>query len=126
LAYRWSSLKNSTTETPLAFPKDTVIWYRDVAKDLGPLYSQPGLVWFYLYSVLKEGNDERPYPSPFILSIPKGIYGEDLCTEFPPSRSGGLPIVEEYNNGTALVVHGFDLQLALIDREMQTVKGNSR
>jgi hypothetical protein len=124
LAYRWSSLKNSTAETPLAFPKDTVIWYRDVAKDLGPLYSQPGLVWFYLYSVLKEGNDEMPYPSPFILSIPKGIYGEDLCTEFPPSRSGGLPIVEVYNNGTALVVHGFDLQLALIDREMQTVKGN--
>jgi hypothetical protein len=123
LAYRWSSLKNSTAETPLAFPKDTVIWYRDIAKDLGPLYSQPGLVWFYLYSVLKEGNDERPYPSPFILSIPDGIYGEDLCTEFPPSRSGALPIVEEYNNGTALVVHGFDLQLALIDREMQTVKG---
>jgi hypothetical protein len=121
LAYRWSSLKNSTAETPLAFPKDTVIWYRDVAKDLGPLYSQPGLVWFYLYSVLKEGDDERPYPSPFILSIPDGIYGEDLCTKFPPSRSGALPIVEEYNNGTALVVHGFDLQLALIDREMRTV-----
>jgi hypothetical protein len=124
LAVRWSSLKNSTAGTPLAFPKDMVIWYKAVAKDLGPLYSQPGLVWFYLYSVLKEGNDERPYPSPFILSIPKGIYGEDLCTEFPPSRSGGLPIVEEYNNGTALVVHGFDLQLALIDREMQAVKGS--
>jgi hypothetical protein len=123
LAYRWSSLKNSTAETPLAFPKNTAIWYKDVAKDLGPLYSQPGLVWFYLYSVLREGNDERPYPSPFILSIPKGIYGEDLCTEFPPSRSGALPIVEEYNNGTALVVHGFDLQLALVDREMRAVKG---
>jgi hypothetical protein len=123
LAYRWSSLKNSTAETPLAFPKNIVIWYKDVANDLGPLYSQPGLVWFYLYSVLKEGNDERPYPSPFILSIPKGIYGEDLCTEFPPSRSGALPIVEEYNNGTALVVHGFDLQLALVDREMRAVKG---
>jgi hypothetical protein len=76
LAYRWSSLKNSTAETPLAFPKNIVIWYKDVANDLGPLYSQPGLVWFYLYSVLREGNDERPYPSPFILSIPKGIYGE--------------------------------------------------
>jgi hypothetical protein len=123
LAYRWSSLKNSTAETPLAFPKNIVIWYKDVARDLGPLYSQPGLVWFYLYSVLKEGGNERPYPSPFILSIPKGIYGEDLCTEFPPSRGGALPIVEEYNNGTVLVVHGFDLQLALIDREMQAVKG---
>jgi hypothetical protein len=122
LAVRWSSLKNSTAGTPLAFPKDMVIWYKAVAKDLGPLYSQPGLVWFYLYSVLKEGNDERPYPSPFILSIPDGIYGEDLCTKFPPSRSGALPIVEEYNNGTALVVHGVDLQLALIDREMRTIR----
>jgi hypothetical protein len=125
LAYRWSPLKNSTPGSPLSIPKNLpILWYKDVAKDLVPLYSQPGLVWFYLYSVLKEGGNERPYPSPFILSIPKGIYEEDLCTEFPPSRSGGLPIVEEYNNGTALVVHGFDLQLALIDREMQTVKGN--
>ena len=124
LAVRWSSLKNSTADGLLIFPKeDTIIWYKDIANDIGHLYSQPGLVRFYLYSVLKEGNDERPYPSPFILSIPNGIYGEDLCTEFPPSRSGALPIVEEYNNGTALVVHGFDLQLALIDREMQTVKG---
>jgi hypothetical protein len=123
LAVRWSPLKNSTPGAPLAFPKDMVIWYKDVAKDLGPLYSQPGLVWFYLYSVFKEVDSGRPYPSPFILSVPEGIYGEDLCTKFPPSRSGALPIVEEYNNGTALVVHGFDLQLALIDREMLTVKG---
>jgi hypothetical protein len=122
LAYRWSSLKNSTAETPLAFPKNIVIWYKDVANDLGSLYSQPGLVWFYLYSVLKEGSYERPYPSPLILSVPDGVYGEDLCTEFPPSRSGALPIVEEYNNGTALVVHGLDLQLALIDREMRTIR----
>jgi hypothetical protein len=122
LAVRWSSLKNSTPGAPLAFPKDMVIWYKDVAKDLGPLYSQPGLVWFYLYSVFKEVDSGRPYPSPFILSVPEGIYGEDLCAKFPPSKSGTLPIVEEYDNGTALVIHGFDLQLALIDREMRTIR----
>jgi len=125
LAYVWSPLKNSTPGSLLTIPKNLpTLWYKDVAKDLGPLYSQPGLVWFYLYSVLKEGGNERPYPSPFILSAPEGIYGEDLCTGFPPSRGGVLPIVEVYDNGTALVVHGFNLQLALIDREMQTVKGS--
>jgi hypothetical protein len=123
LAYRWSSLKNSTAETPLAFPKNIVIWYKDVANDLGSLYSQPGLVWFYLYSVLKEGTMKGPIRHPSYSPYLMGIYGEDLCTEFPPSRSGALPIVEEYNNGTALVVHGFDLQLALVDREMRAVKG---
>jgi len=125
LAYVWSPLKNSTPGSLLTIPKNLpTLWYKDVAKDLGPLYSQPGLVWFYLYSVLKEGGNERPYPSPFILSAPEGIYGEDLCTGFPPSRGGVLPIVEVYDNGTALVVHGFNLQLALIDREMRTVKGS--
>jgi hypothetical protein len=123
LAYVWSPLKNSTPGSPLTIPKNLpTLWYKDVAKDLG-LYSQPGLVWFYLYSVLKEGNDERPYPSPFILSVPEGIYGEDLCAKFPPSEGDVLPVVKVFGNGTALVVHGFDLQLALIDREMLTVKG---
>jgi hypothetical protein len=122
LAVRWGSLKNSSAETPLAFPKDMVIWYKNVVKDLGPLYSQPGLVWFYLYSVLKEGDDERPYPSPFILSVPEGIYGEDLCAKFPPSEGGGLPVVKVFGNGTALVVHDINLQLAIIDREMWTFR----
>jgi hypothetical protein len=130
LAVRWSSLRNSTAGSPLAFPKDTVIRYKNVAKDLGALYSQPGLVWFYLYSVLKEGGDERPYPSPFILSDvrydgeadPLGFYGEDLCAEFPPSEGGMLPIVKTFGNGTALVIHGIDLQLAIVDREMWPVR----
>jgi hypothetical protein len=121
LSIKWNSLKQSIAGSPLRFPKG-VIWYKDVAKDIGLLYSQPGLVWFYIYSVLKEGDNMTPYPSPFILSVPEGIYGEDLCVEFPLSEGGMLPIVKVFNNETALVIHNFDLQLAIVDREMRTFR----
>jgi hypothetical protein len=121
LAIKWNSLKQSMAGSLLRFPKG-VIGYKDVAKDIGPLYSQPGLVWFYIYGVLKEDDDMIPYPSPFILSVPEGIYGEDLCTEFPLSKDGMLPIVKVFNNKTALVIHNFDLQLAIIDRTMWTFR----
>ena len=62
LAVRWSSLKNATPGSPLTFPKSVVVHYRDVADKLGPLYSLPGLVWVYHYTVLSEpGGVEIPY-----------------------------------------------------------------
>jgi hypothetical protein len=61
LAVRWGSLKNAKPGDQISFPKDTTIYYKDVADKLGPLYSFPGLHWVYYYTVLSSpGGVEVP------------------------------------------------------------------
>ena len=115
----WSSLKNSTPGSRIEFPEKKVLYYRDVRGRLGPIYSYPGLVWAYPYTVLKEEGAEAAYPSPFIPYVPEGLYGEDLCIRSPMSEGRPLPIVKEYGNHTALAIHGLDLQAAIVDSELR-------
>jgi hypothetical protein len=61
LSIRWHSLKNSTPNSPVKFDgrPETVRYDEKLA---GPLYSMPGLVWAYYYTVISEsGGADQPY-----------------------------------------------------------------
>jgi hypothetical protein len=156
LAVRWGSLRNSTAGSPITFPNDMVIRYRDVKDRLGPLYSYPGMVWAYYYTVLSEGGEEhpvltngkltlynqttvwaKPFPKPGSVGYPATTYGGTLCIHpldwtykvkikpleyvysdyFPESPE--LPLIGFFDNGTALLLHGIDIQSAIVNSTWQ-------
>jgi hypothetical protein len=152
LAVRWGSLRNSTAGSSITFPNDMVVRYRDVKDRLGPLYSYPGMVWAYYYTVLSEGEEEhpvltngklalynqttiwaKPFPKPGSVGYPATTYGGTLCIHpldwtykvrtkhlesvysdyFPESPE--LPLIGFFDNGTALLLHGVDIQSAIVN-----------
>jgi hypothetical protein len=123
LATRWRALENSTAGSRLTHPGG-ILRYRDVAHIVGPLRSAPGYVTVYVYSVLAEGDVERPYPHPlpFIKKSRLGIggialrylYGEDACLK--QFSNNQLPFYQLFGNNTALVLYEADVQLASRDR----------
>jgi hypothetical protein len=158
LSIRWHSLKNSTPNSALKFDgRPEIVRYDE--KLAGPLYSMPGLVWAYYYTVISEsGGADQPYliggyaekddrKSLLLKSTPNTnlwgafldqfynpvtFYGGALCmhpddwlyqftekfTNFlygKPARSHELPLLRLFENGTAMMLHGLDIQLALVN-----------
>lgn len=107
---------------------------------------RPGAVWLYHYNVYDEleeyeyieipwktgeGVLGKPIPLvPLTESFNVGFYGEEVCvnpldyvayrrpTHYYTYMRTPLPVVEDYGNGTALVMHGFNLTRAVVDREL--------
>jgi hypothetical protein len=158
LSIRWHSLKNSTPNSTVKFDgrPETVRYDEKLA---GPLYSRPGSVWAYYYTVISEpgGVDQprligglaekdgkkslllKPTPNTDLRGAfldqfynPVTFYGGALCmhpddwlyqftekfTNFlygKPARSHELPLLRLFENGTAMMLHGINIQLALVN-----------
>jgi hypothetical protein len=158
LSIRCHSLKNSTPNSTVKFDgrPETVRYDEKLA---GPLYSMPGLVWAYYYTVISEpgGVDRylligglaekdgkkslllKPTPNTDLWGAfldqfynPVTFYGGALCmhpddwlyqftekfTNFlygKPARSRELPLLRLFGNGTAMMLHGINIQLALVN-----------
>jgi hypothetical protein len=164
LSIRWQSLKNSTPNSAVEFDgRPGIVRYDE--KLVGSLYSRPGLVWAYYYTVISEpGGMDRPLlingwaerngrrylfmkPLPHVNSFwgkdnlwivldqfynPVTFYGGAICmhpddwlyqfeekyTDFlygDPAHSRELPLLRLFGNGTAMMLHGLDIQLALVN-----------